>query len=510
MPLLEPAAFRHYVDRFNRDDEETVVQHVPNSATLEWFEHNVPLFECPDEAIQEAYYFRWWVYRKHVKWTADGFIVTEFHSRVPWAGKHNSINCGAGHHLYEGRWLRNSAAFAPDYARFWFRGGGSLRSYSVWLVDAITRYCDVIGEHALAVDLLPDFVANYEAWEQSNQHASGLFWSNDDRDAMELSISGPGLRPTLNAYLYADARAIARTAKRAGQSEIERRFTSKADALKRLFQERLWDADAGFFKVIPLASKTDAVKTWDWHQIDPASNVREQLGYIPWYFSLPDAGFEIAWRQLTDEHGFDAPFGPTTAERRHPRFMYPHPHECLWNGPSWPFATAQTLTAMANLLTKYDQSAVSKADYLDLLHRYAACHQRTRSDRKRIAWLDENIDPLTGEWLSRKILESMGWPPHKGGRERGKDYNHSTFCDLVISGLIGVQTDDADGFAINPLLPADTWDYFCLDQLPYHGQLMTIVFDKTGNRYGRGSGLSIYADGVRIAHAPEVRALRAG
>ena len=25
----------------------------------------------------------------------------------------------------------------------------------------------------------------------------------------------------------------------------------------------------------------------------------------------------------------------------------------------------------------------------------------------------------------------------KGGKERGKDYNHSTFCDLIINGLIG-------------------------------------------------------------------------
>jgi len=27
----------------------------------------------------------------------------------------------------------------------------------------------------------------------------------------------------------------------------------------------------------------------------------------------------------------------------------------------------------------------------------------------------------------------------KGGVERGKDYNHSTFCDLIITGLVGLR-----------------------------------------------------------------------
>ena len=53
----------------------------------------------------------------------DGFIVTEFLPSVPWGGKHNSINCAAGHHFYEGRWLHDPQ-YLDDYARFWFRKGG--------------------------------------------------------------------------------------------------------------------------------------------------------------------------------------------------------------------------------------------------------------------------------------------------------------------------------------------------------------------------------------------------
>ena len=57
-----------------------------------------------------------------------------------WAGKHNTINCAAGHHLHEGRWL-NDPKYLDDYALFWFRKGGSVRSYSFWAADSLWARC---------------------------------------------------------------------------------------------------------------------------------------------------------------------------------------------------------------------------------------------------------------------------------------------------------------------------------------------------------------------------------
>ena len=71
--------------------------------------------------------------------------------------------------------------------------------------------------------------------------------------------------------------------------------------------------------------------------------------------------FDVAWKQLTDPEGFSAPFGPTTAERRHPGFRLDRGgHECQWNGPSWPFATSVTLTALARLLHERESAAVGR------------------------------------------------------------------------------------------------------------------------------------------------------
>src|SRR5205085_10660748 len=71
-------------------------------------------------------------------------------------------------------------------------------------------------------------------------------------------------------------------------------------------------------------------------------------------FRSPDRGFEAAWKVLMDKKGFFAEYGPTTVERGDPLFHL-SPHCCWWSGQSWPYATSQTLKAMANLLQRYDQ-----------------------------------------------------------------------------------------------------------------------------------------------------------
>lgn len=490
-PVLQADAFQHYVEQFNRDDEELYGQYVPNERAWEFLRDRIPLLDCPDRDVERTYYFRWWTYRKHIKETPDGFVITEFLPAVGWAGKHNTISCAAGHHFYEGRWL-SDPKYLDDYAVFWFRKGGSLRTYSFWAADALWARYMATGDKSLMVDLLADLVANYEQWEKEKLEPDGLFWQVDGCDGMEVAVGGTGKRATINTYMYADAVAIAKIASIAGKPEVAQRFREKAERIKTLVQTKLWDPQAQFFKVLP-------------RDKDSLVDVRELHGYTPWYANLPDAGYEQAWKQIMDPQGFYAPFGPTTAEQRHPGFQLSYEgHECQWNGPSWPYATSVTLTAMANLLHNYRQDVVGKADYFDLLKIYTRCHQLTREDAKVVPWIDENLNPRTGDWIARTRLKTWSngtWDAGKGGEERGKDYNHSTYCDLVITGLVGLRPRADSVVEIHPLVPAGTWDWFCLDNVPYHGRTLTILWDKSGQKYGRGEGLRVFADRVEIAHA---------
>ena len=109
---------------------------------------------------------------------------------------------------------------------------------------------------------------------------------------------------------------------------------------------------------------------------------------------------------------------------------------------------------------------------------------------KKLPWIDEVMSPNEYNWTSRAILEEQGWQPDLGGRERGKDYNHSTFCDLIITGIVGVKTDSKE-LTLDPAIP-DSWDYFKLENLEYRGKIYTVVYDKTGKKYGVGSGIKVF------------------
>jgi hypothetical protein len=277
-------------------------------------------------------------------------------------------------------------------------------------------------------------------------------------------------------------------------------FRAKAGALKHLVQDSLWDASASFFKVRPKGLAAGLCKS------------RELHGYTPWYFDLPDTKYSEAWRYLMDPEYFFAPYGPVTLERRAPGFNISYEgHECQWNGPSWPYATSVTLTALANLLNNYSQNFISVDDYFRLLKIYANSQQLTREDGKTVPWIDENLNPLTGDWISRtrlKTWDNGGWSKEKGGEERGKDYNHSTFCDLIITGLAGLRPQADNTLIINPLIPAGSWDYFCLDNILYHGKIISVFYDKSGNQYHKGQGFRVLVDGRLAASVPVIQPVK--
>jgi hypothetical protein len=91
--VLKPANYQPCIDIFNVEDWELYPAAILNTKAWPFLRDNIPLFDCPDKSLDEIYYFRWWIYRKHIKQTPDGFIITEFLPDVRWAGKDDSINC---------------------------------------------------------------------------------------------------------------------------------------------------------------------------------------------------------------------------------------------------------------------------------------------------------------------------------------------------------------------------------------------------------------------------------
>jgi len=485
LAVLKPDGFAHYVEKFNGMEDENVTNYVSNADSWNWLQQQIPFFECPDQSVEEIYYFRWWSFRKHIEQTPDGFLMTEFLTHVSHAAMFNTISCAASFHVAEGRWLHDST-YIDDYINFWLQGEAKgwtnkFRSYSSWLPNAVYNAYLVNGDRNEPVSLLNDMVSDYGHWEAEHQLTNGLFWQFDVRDGMEESISGSrkakNIRPTINSYMFANAQAIATIAKMAGNRDVEKTFDHKAADLKRLSFAAMWDDQSKFFKV----RMADG-------SLSPA---REEIGYIPWMFELPDHDkkYSVAWAQLTDPEGFQAPAGITTAERRSPFFRTHGVGKCEWDGAVWPFATCQTLDALANLLRDYKQKVVTRRDYFGAFLTYV---RSQHSDGK--PYIGEYHDEVTGDWINGK-----------GGRSRY--YNHSTFADLVITGVVGLVPRADNTVEISPLLPPGTWNWFCLDGVKYHGHFLTILWDVDGTHYQRGQGLTVLADGKEIAHGKKLSKL---
>ena len=490
--VLDESDMRNRFARYALGDAELYTNAYCNAVAFDFLKDAVPRFECPDEDITETYYFRWWIYRKHLKKTSLGWVVTEFLPDVEWAGKNNTIACPLGHQIREGRWLSDDV-YLDDYIRFMLTEGtvAGPRAYVNWPAWSALERAKVTGDDRFVISLLPKFVANYENWEKGwNWGGSriraglqnGLFLFLGDREGTELALSADGARPMVNAAMWAEADAIAKIAHKADDGKMADEFAKKAKILEGHIKNRLWNRERGFFTTELADGRQDSVC--------------ELHGYAPFYFGMPlDPDYGVSWKSLLEEEGFLAPRGLVFPRRDTPGFIVSHDcrqHECQWNGPSWPYATSIALTALYETLQRGFRLPLEEDAFSKLLGQYAAQHRLVRDDGTVVPWIDENYDPFEGVWLARKLMIDAD---RKGVRklryaERGKDYNHSTFCDLVIAGICGLVPQDGKEIVVKPLAPK-SWDWWCVDGVRYRDKNLTILFDRSGERYGKGKGLVV-------------------
>ncbi len=372
---------------------------------------------------------------------------------------------------------------------------------------------------------------------------------------------GNGYRPTVNTYQYGAAQAISKIAAMAGDTADADLFAAKAAALKQYVQQQLWDPQRNFFmQVYTNANGNGAYRntrtTWReamgftpwmsdlpdpqyssawqfltdpdrfgapfgpttlerWHDLTPDATGAVTVpapgagtwpirvyGAAPGSLSVngaapipitpasPYATVDVTLRSGNNTLQFS---GTPEKIQANPYFDYqaipaaPNREDqncCRWDGPSWPYATSMELTGLANLLHDYPaQSYITAADYRRLLGQFATLQHK---DGK--PYVAESADGDTGNWIY-------------DGFNFSENYNHSSFNDLVFTGLLGIRPQADDTLVLDPLVDP-SWNYFALEDLPYHGHLMTILWDRDGSHYGHGSGLQVFEDGTRIASSP--------
>jgi hypothetical protein len=457
-----------------------------------WYMDNIPFFECSDKEIEQVYYYRWKMYKAHIRnLGSNHYVITEFINHVGWDREpYCTINAASMHHIYEGRWLKDNR-YMDGYIDYLFQNGGNNRSYSESIADAAYARYLVNADSVFICRQLDSMKYIYTLWQDHWDSSKQLYYIPAMPDATEFTIAsidasggkggfedGEAFRPTINSYIYGNAMAISKIAALKGDASTAQEYFQRAARLKLNVEKYLWNDSLKHF--------TDRFKVnnayvhyWDFIR------GRELAGLIPWYFNLPADSplYNAAWKHVTDTSELLGRFGLRTNEPSYQYYfkqflIYQGQPGSQWNGPSWPYQSSQVITAMANFLNNYKQEVVTTSDYLHLLRQFTRQHYLPNGKINLV----ENYDPNLGG-----PIVYYYWSNH---------YNHSSFNNLVISGLCGIRPSSGDTLNIHPLADSSI-HYFCIDDLRYHGHRLTVVYDQDGDRYHLGKGLIVFVDGKK-------------
>lgn len=368
--------------------------------------------------------------------------------------------------------------------RIWFKSGKQMPEVSVFNDYVITPVANVstVNETDGMLELSFDKktgdkikieLKNAEVYEivplYEYTHGTSGFW--------KVLGGDDSYRIGSNSYMAAAAIALSEMAQMLGKTEDAEKYSKIGKDIVSSMLDTLWDPEESFFFELT---------KWDKNRVVG----KESNCYAPWAFGLiPDTEeYAQAWKYLMDEDVFLAAYGITTLDQGSPHYMQPFNHGCLWNGPVWPYTFSMILTAMANHLRSESVDQVTNADYYDLLKRYCECHLDGGLVIERLT-IRENHHPDEKRWLAQC-----------------PDYNHSSFIDNVLSGLIGIRPSK-DGLEIDPIVPEE-WEYFCVENVLWRGKNVTVLYDKNGDRYGMGEGFKVIINGETVHASAEIETVK--
>lgn len=111
----------------------------------------------------------------------------------------------------------------------------------------------------------------------------------------------------------------------------------------------------------------------------------------------------------------------------------------------------------------------------------------------------ENLPPQFGSplpearWLADiRLVGLETWPAFGVGDDTSRS------CDHVITGIVGLKVHPDTTLEVDPN-PPEAWNWFAMDRIAYHGRFVSVVWDRTGDRYGR-AGLQVFVDGTEVKH----------
>ena len=401
--------------------------------------------------------------------------------------------------MVEVRWLRNPN-FVKDLIQLYTRAGVeaiSGISYTHYNHRAIYEAAQALGDTTFLTSQLYGMIDSYNLWNATIDNTTYLYHRTPLSDAQEFSLpgyvtGGPNggpvqywesfdndyttiwlgpetYRPNFNSYMVAGARAIATVAQLAGNASLAQEWNQYADGLYSRMLGLLYDTDLQF-----------------WIDVVEGTNLpvvgRQLIGYFPYRFDVGTGSNMIRGLEAgLNEHEFITEYGPTTLEQTSPYYtaLKNVTYCCIWQGQSWPFSTSVYLGTLARLARNNLSSVATPQLFYQAMQTYALTNYKDN-----IPYTAESHYPTINEWSGDTTNHS-------------EHYLHSTYFDNVFTNLIGIVPTLDNRIELRPLVPSN-WSYFAVENLPYHGHLISLLWDRTGSHYStpaHSAGLSVYIDG---------------
>ncbi|GME25418.1 uncharacterized protein K452DRAFT_262464 [Neofusicoccum parvum] len=478
----------------------------------QWYLDNIPFVDLPDKEAQDVYYYRTSVIKRHLKYVHEGhgWMFTEFIHPVSWASKFQTIPDSAGHHIVEARWLRDPA-YVKDLITAYTRAGVEALSgitYTHYVQRAILEHAHVTGDREFLTSQLDGMIASFNLWDVQFDNSTGLYHRVPLSDAQEYSlpgyvVGGPDggpmqewidpandyttiflgpetYRPSHNSYMVANARAIAEVARLAGNTPVASEWAARAAKLEQDMHDLLWDADQNYW--------IDVV--W---QTNLRITGRELIGFFPYRFDIENTDDAIRGLEATlDAEGFLTEFGPTTLEQRNPYYtaLKNMTNCCVWNGQSWPFSTSVYLGTLAKIARANRSDVITPEFFQQEFRKYVVTNYKGG-----VPYTAESHYPTLDAWSGDTANHS-------------EHYFHSTYLDNVFTNLLGIVPALDDRLELQPLIP-ENWTYFTVENLPYHGSLLSLLWDQDGTHYtttNHSAGLSVFMNSILIHTQPTLAA----
>ncbi|MBT1181462.1 Ig-like domain-containing protein [Bifidobacterium sp. CP2] len=524
-----PDSTTEYEARYTGDLKDPAASYKDSVTTYnQWWVDNAPYVDTPEDNIDKTVVYRWWLSRFNMLDANMPGNTFQYPTSIEGVlGYNNQIVLTSGMFMMDTKWFRN-----PEYSYgTWLSAGDTAKkgksgyyyyhdnpgdpanwnhSYTQYITRAGWDSYKVHGGPSTVAEKLADQGAEdvqgllnskSEPDNNDNQNNNGnslidwSWWSMTGNDADAVSFSEPGRsgqrmdRADGSANMWANANAAAQAYKAAGDTANAEKMQKIADDIKQDVLDNLWD-------------KSDNLIKHKWLSDNAFAKYKEINNYYPYSEGLMPTGdenYNKALRLFADSDEFPI----------FPFFTANQADKAALNFPgsnNFSIINAQPLLQVYSAgIRNYDANTngyITNEQFKKLLYWVAFAHYQGGDNNypdQNEFWNEDNnsVGDLNGDGKVNNQDKNLD-AAQNGGKITYRSWIHHTQLGTtnwtMVEDVAGMVPREDSKIELNPIeIPG--WNYFTVNNLSYHGQDVSIVWDKDGSHYGGPAGYSLYVGG---------------